>query len=72
MRFPCTVSQQGSGEWSVRHVGPEVGTVEVTARSQAEALEKMRGELRYRLEICPCAGEIYQDVQIEISGQAGG
>ncbi len=68
MKFPCTFSQLGSGEWSVRHVGPEVGTVEVTAGSQEAALEKMRGELRYRLEICPCTGELYQDVQIDISG----
>ena len=72
MKFPCTFSKLSSGEWSVRHVGPEVGTVEVTGRSQEEALEKMRGELRYRLEICPCTGELYQDVQIEISGQTGG
>ena len=51
----------------VRHVGP----VEVTAGSQEEALKKMRGELRYRLEICPCTGEMYQDVEIEISANAG-
>ncbi len=69
MKFACTFLQLSSGEWSVRHVGPHVGTVQVTARSQEEALEKMRGELRYRLEICPCTGELYQDVQIEISGR---
>jgi len=72
MKFACTFSQLVSGEWSVRHVGSEVGRVEVTAGSQEEALEKMRRELRYRLEICPCTGELYQDVQIDISGQAGG
>ena len=72
MKIPCTLSQLGSGEWSVRHVGSDVGTVEVTAESQEEVLEKMRGELRYRLEICPCTGELYRDVQIEISGQTGG
>ena len=71
MKFACTVSQLAGGEWSVRHVGTDVGTVEVTAGSRVEALEKMRGELQYRLEICPCTGEMYQDVQIEISGQAG-
>ena len=71
MKFPCRFSQLDSGEWSVRHVGPEVGTVEVTAASQEAALEKMRGELRYRLEICPCTGELYQDVQIEIAGPTG-
>ena len=70
MKFPCTFSQLGSGEWSVRHVGSDVPTVEVTARSQQEALKKMRGELRYRLEICPCTGEMYKDLRIEIIGQA--
>ena len=69
MKFLCTFSQLGSGEWSVRHVGSEVGTVEVAAGSQEAALEKMRGELRYRLEICPCTGELYQDVQSDISGR---
>ncbi len=72
MKFPGTVSQSSNGEWSVRHVGPHVGTVQVTAGSEEKALEKMRAELGYRLEICPCTGEFYQDVQIEISGQAAG
>ncbi len=72
MKFRCTVSQHSNGEWSVRYVGSDVGTVQATAGSEEEALEKMRGELRYRLEICPCTGELYQDVQIEISGQARG
>ncbi len=58
MKFPCMFSKLGSGEWSLRHVGSDVGTVEVTAGSQQEALEEMRGELRYRLEICPCTGEM--------------
>jgi len=71
MKFACTVSQLGSGQWLVRHVGSDVGTVEVTARSKQAALEKMRGELRYRLEICPCTGELYRDVRIEISGPVG-
>ena len=71
MKFRCTFLQLSSGEWSVRHVGSDVGTVEVTAESKEKALEKMRGELRYWLEICPCTGELYQDVQIEITGPAG-
>lgn len=71
MKFPCTISRLAGGEWSVRHVSGSLGTVQVTGRSQDEALEKMRGELRYRLEICPCTGELYQDVEVEISNQPG-
>jgi hypothetical protein len=28
----------------------------------------MRGELRYRLELCPCTGETYQHLEIELEG----
>lgn len=66
MKFPCTIERLDNGGWSVRHASPNLGRVEVTARSQDEALDKMRGELRYRLEICPCTGELYQDVEIDI------
>jgi hypothetical protein len=68
MKFPCSFTQLDNGTWLIRHVGADLGTVEVTAGSKEAALEKMRGELRYRLELCPCSGEQYRDVQIEISG----
>ncbi len=66
MKFPCTCAQLDSSEWIVRHVGTDVGTVEVTAASLEAALQRIRGELQYRLEICPCTGELYQDIRIEI------
>ena len=31
------------------------------------AIEKMRGEIRYHLELCPCTGETYQHVDIELA-----
>ncbi len=76
MKFQCTISQLPNGHWSVRHVGAdagalEVGALEVIAAGKDEALEKMRGELRYRLELCPCTGETYQHLVIEISDHAG-
>lgn len=66
MRFPCQIEQQPGGAWRIRHQGKDVGAVEVTAAGREEALEKMRRELRYRLEICPCTGELYDDVAIEL------
>jgi hypothetical protein len=69
MKFPCSATQLANGDWSIEHVGAQLGTVSTTGRTRDEALEKMRGELRYRLEICPCTGELYQDVQIEITRQ---
>ena len=67
MKFSCTVTQRANGLWSVRHEGESVGTVEVTAPTKDQALEKMRGELQYRLELCPCTGESYRHLTIEIS-----
>ena len=40
-----------------------------TAATRKEAAEKMRGELRYRLELCPCSGESYQHIEVEIVEQ---
>ena len=66
MKFSCSLKQLDDGNWNVRHSGKDVGTVELVAESREAAIEKMRGELRYRLEICPCTGELYRDVEIEV------
>jgi len=66
MRFVCTLSPLGHDQWLIRHSGPDVGTVELTAESREEALEKMRREIQYRLELCPCTGELYQYIDVEL------
>jgi hypothetical protein len=66
MTFRCKLARTNSGQWSVRYSGPETGAVEVTAASREQALQKMRSELRYRLELCPCTGEQYKDLEIEL------
>ena len=71
MKFQCEISQLPNGHWSVRHVGADAGALEVIAAGKDEAIEKMRGELRYRLELCPCTGETHQHLVIEISDPVG-
>jgi hypothetical protein len=66
MRFACTIKQWPGGRWLIQHTGSEIGTVDATGDSREAAVEKMRGELRYRLELCPCSGESYQHIQIEV------
>jgi hypothetical protein len=56
MKFPCTVQRLADGRWLARHSGAGVGTVEVTAASRPDALEKLQNELQYRIELCPCSG----------------
>lgn len=69
MQFPCRVEHQPDGTWRVRYQGTDVGPFAVTAADRRQALEKMRRELRYRLEYCPCTGELYDDVAIELVEQ---
>jgi hypothetical protein len=70
MKFPCTIQQLPTGAWLVRYQGPRLGAVSVTAASRAEALAKMRGELRYRVESCPCGGVPDDYVELEVRAEA--
>ena len=66
MKFPSTILRRSDGQWSLRHESPEIGKVEVTAPTREQAAEKLRGEIRYRLELCPCSGETYQHIKIDV------
>lgn len=67
MNFTSTIIRRDDGQWSLRHESREMGRIEVTASTREQAMEKLRGEIRYRLELCPCTGESYQYIKIEIS-----
>jgi hypothetical protein len=69
VKFPCTLRRLADGRWLVRHAGPALGTVETTAADRAEALAKMRGELRYRVEQCPCGGVPDGYVELEVRSE---
>jgi hypothetical protein len=43
-----------------------LGTVEVSAPSREEALTKMRDELQYRIEWCPCSGVSGDTVELQV------
>ncbi len=72
MTFRCKMARTSGGQWLVRHASAETGTVEVAAASREQAIEKMRAELRYRLELCPCTGEQYKDIEIDLVEEGGG
>jgi hypothetical protein len=67
MKFTATILQKSDGQWLLRHESRDLGRIEVTAPTRAQGVEKLRGEIRYRLELCPCSGESYQHIQIEIA-----
>jgi hypothetical protein len=65
MRYRCTLRRLPAG-WLACHESRDVGKVEVRALTRDEAIEKIRGEIRYRLELCPCTGETYQHIDVEV------
>jgi hypothetical protein len=56
MKFAATLEHRVDGRWLARHAGSSLGTVEVTAPTRDEAIAKLRNELQYRIELCPCSG----------------
>lgn len=70
MKAPCTISRQRNGTWLVRHSSPSLGTVEVSASSRDEALTKMRNELQYRIEWCPCSGVSGDTVELQVKEES--
>jgi hypothetical protein len=71
MKAPCTVSRMSNGTWLVRHSSPRPGTVEVSASSRDETLTKMRDELQYRIELCPCSGAWGDTVVLQVQEEGG-
>jgi hypothetical protein len=71
MRFTCTVRRLADGRWLARHAGSEVGTVEVTAASRHDALEKLQNELQYRIELCPCSGAWADRAELVVREEGG-
>jgi len=63
MPLTCTIRRLPAG-WLAQHDSPEVGHVEVRALTRKEVIEKIEGEIRYRLELCPCTGETYRHIEI--------
>jgi biotin carboxylase len=71
MRFAGTLSHLANGNWLAQHIGSSLGKVEVTAPTRDEALAKMRNELRYRSEYCPCTGVTDDFVQLQVREEGG-
>jgi hypothetical protein len=65
MKLPCTITLR-NGRWHARHTGSSLGTVEVSCSSREEAITKMRNELQYRIEWCPCSGVSGDTVELQV------
>ena len=66
MKAPCILIRMSTGVWRVRHASATFGTVEVCADARDAALTKMRNELQYRIELCPCSGASGDTVELQV------
>ena len=71
MKLTCTLSHLANGKWLTRHTGSSTGQVEVTAPTRDEALTKMRDELQYWIEWCPCTGASGDVVELQVRENGG-
>ncbi len=62
--FRVTLRAQRDGWFLATSEGPVCVS---RARSEAEALDKIRAEIRYRIELCPCTGVEDDYVQLEVT-----
>jgi hypothetical protein len=67
MKAPCTVSRRPAGGWLARHSSAALGSVEVSAVTREEVLVKMRDELQYRIELCPCSAVSGDTVELQVA-----
>jgi hypothetical protein len=63
----CTLSRTSIGIWYAHHSGSEFGTVEVSASNLEDAPTKIRNELQYRIELCPCSGVSGDSVHLQVT-----
>lgn len=71
MKLTCTLIHKANCTWLARHTGPALGLVEVTGPTKDETLAKMRNELQYRTEWCPCSAANEDNVELQVQ-EAGG
>ena len=69
MKAACKITHLPNGIWLVRHASPALGTVEVSANARETALAKMRNELQYRIELCPCSGVSGDTVVLQVKNE---
>jgi hypothetical protein len=65
MKFLCHITQQDRF-WIGEHSSDGVGPITVKAPSRQEAIDKLKREIRYWLEMCPCTGDRFSHIDIEL------
>ena len=68
-RFKARLTRDASGDWIAAAV--ELPNCWSRGGSRDEAIAKLRQEIRYRIEYCPCTGVGDDFVHVDVIGEAG-
>jgi hypothetical protein len=66
MRYVAEVKPTLNGRFYARCNAAPNGVAEAYGATAEEAVDKLRKEIRYRLELCPCSALGDQDVVVEV------
>jgi len=68
MRYRAELKRTLNGRFYARCNAAPNGVAEGHGATAEEALERLRAEIRYRLELCPCSALSEDDVVVEVPG----
>lgn len=66
MRYRVTLKQLTDGDFYARCLAAPNGPAAAQAATAEEALARLRQEIRYRLEYCPCSAVSGEYVELEV------
>ena len=70
MRFPVTLKRLIDGKYQARTVGTVAGEVTIVDDTSERALERLKNEIRYRIELCPCSTVADDFVEVDVREEA--
>ena len=68
MRYRVSLKRLTDGDFYARCLAAPSGPAAAQARTAEEALDRLRQEIRYRLEFCPCSAVSGEYVELEVEG----
>ncbi len=72
MRYRASIKRLTDGAWFARCVAAPGGPAAVQAVSREAALEGLRSEIRFRLELCPCSAVADDYVVLDVADEGSG
>ena len=67
MEYRATVKRLMDGQFYARCLAAPNGVAEAWGGTEDDAVERLRNEIRYQLEFCPCSGVDDDYVELDVT-----